>query len=70
MSGIAGLFFLDGRPVRDADLSGMVEVLRRRGPDGTGAWVDGPVGLGHAALITTPEARFEHSLWWPPPAGS
>jgi len=59
MSGIAGLYLLDGRPVSGADLGAMVAPLERRGPDGTGVWRDGSVGLGHAALNTTPEACCE-----------
>lgn len=53
MSGIAGLVRLDGAPL--ADLSGMVEVLRRRGPDDQRTWIDGSVALVHAALHTAPE---------------
>ncbi|WP_198319978.1 asparagine synthase-related protein [Antarctobacter heliothermus] len=33
--------------------------LRRRGPDGAEVWQDGAVALGHASLVTTPEAALE-----------
>lgn len=62
MSGIAGLFGLDGAPARPDGLRQMVTAIAHRGPDGTAVWTDGPVGLGHAAHHTTPEARFET---WP-----
>ena len=59
MSGIFGIFNLDGRPVRRSDLAPMLATLERRGPDGSGMWIDGPVGLGHAMLRTTPESLHE-----------
>ncbi len=37
----------------------MVETLAHRGPDGAGVWVDGPIGLGHRMLHTTPESMLE-----------
>ena len=33
----------------------MTAMLERRGPDGTGRWREGSVGLGHTLLRTTPE---------------
>lgn len=38
----------------------MVETLAHRGPDGTGVWTTGAVGLGHQMLWTTPESKLEH----------
>jgi asparagine synthase (glutamine-hydrolysing) len=40
----------------------MLCTISHRGPDGTVVWADGPVGLGHAAHCTTPEADAED---WP-----
>ena len=60
MSGIAGIFNLDRRPVESSDLWQMLSMLRRRGPDGSNAWHEGAVGLGQAMLMTTPEAEHEH----------
>ena len=59
MSGICGLFNLDDKPVTEAELRAMTAMLERRGPDATRQWNDGPVGLGHTLLITTPELQFE-----------
>ena len=55
MSGIAGIYYLDGQPVGD-EIDRMVEVMEHRGPDGQDTWTDGPVGLGHCMLHTTPES--------------
>lgn len=59
MSGIVGIYFLDGRPVERTDLEPMVESLAHRGPDDTGIWRRGSVGLGHRMLWTTPESLHE-----------
>src|SRR3990167_8666785 len=59
MSGIAGIFHLDGRPADPALLHRMTEAMAHRGPDGAGHWSDGPVALGHRMLWTTPEALQE-----------
>jgi asparagine synthase (glutamine-hydrolysing) len=37
----------------------MTAMLERRGPDSVSHWMDGPVGLGHALLATTPEQLVE-----------
>src|SRR4030095_783791 len=51
MCGIAGIIKLDpGELVDEARLQRMRGVLRHRGPDGEGLWLDGPVGLGHRRL--------------------
>ncbi|EYD75056.1 Asparagine synthetase (glutamine-hydrolyzing) [Rubellimicrobium mesophilum DSM 19309] len=57
MSGICGLWRLDGGPAGGA--SAIAALLERRGPDGTRLWEDGAVALGHALLATTPEALRE-----------
>ena len=59
MSGIFGLFNQDAAPVQTEELADMASLLERRGPDRTGTWHDGAVGLGHTLLATTPEAVFE-----------
>ena len=51
MCGIVGIVNLDPREtVDEALLKRMRDVLRHRGPDGEGLWVEGPVGLGHRRL--------------------
>ena len=50
MSGIAGIYYLDGRSVERMDVQRMVDSIAHRGPDGFGVWTDGPVGLGHRML--------------------
>ena len=48
MCGIVGILKLDRRETPDgARLKRMRGMLRHRGPDGGGLWIDGPVGLGH-----------------------
>jgi len=59
VSGVAVAYCLDGRPVKREALSHMTALLAHRGPDGTGIWSEGLVGLGHCLLWTTPESRCE-----------
>jgi asparagine synthase (glutamine-hydrolysing) len=59
MSGIAGIFNIDGAPVDRALLQRMTDAIAHRGPDGIHHWVDGPVGIGHCMLQTTPESVYE-----------
>lgn len=59
MSGIAGFFHVDGRPVQAGLLAGMTAAMQYRGPDGiTQREADG-VALGHCQLRTTLEAAEE-----------
>jgi asparagine synthase (glutamine-hydrolysing) len=51
MCGIAGIVKFDPRErVNEARLTRMRDVLRHRGPDGEGLWIDGPVGFAHRRL--------------------
>jgi len=59
MSGIAGIVNLDGRPVEESVLAAMSAALAHRGPDGSGIWRDGAVGLVHRMLHSTPESLHE-----------
>ena len=59
MSGIVGLVTRGGEPVKRLELEGMLTSLAHRGPDGTGVWCEGPAGLGHLMLWTTPESLLE-----------
>ena len=59
MSGIAGVFYRDGRPVDPALLERLSARLAHRGGDGAGAWQSGSVGLVQRLFCTTPESRHE-----------
>lgn len=59
MSGILGIWNLDGRPVEQAVLAGMSATLAHRGPDGESLWMQGPVGLACQLFRVTPEALTE-----------
>ena len=59
MSAITGIFYRDGRKVDPEQMKKMNNRLSHRGPDGSAIWCDGPVGLGHQMLWTTPESLHE-----------
>ena len=69
MSGIALVLHLDGRQAKPEDLAPMLVELRRRGPDGEGVACDGPAGLGHRLLASTPEAAVEKMPYLHPQSG-
>jgi asparagine synthase (glutamine-hydrolysing) len=50
MCGIAGVIRFDGAAVDPGLVAEMTAELGHRGPDGSGTWVSGPVGLGHRRL--------------------
>lgn len=50
MCGISGFLNRDGRPADRELLGRMTSVIAHRGPDGSGLYTDGPVGLGHRRL--------------------
>lgn len=64
MSGLAGVFYLDGRPAQVQEVAAMTGVMAHRGPDGIGHWAQGPVALGHLQLCTTPESCGSASPWF------
>ena len=71
MCGIAGIFNLERRdPVAQKDIGQMLAMLRHRGPDQFGIYLDGPVGLGNARLSIIdlgagqqPISNEDASLW-------
>jgi asparagine synthase (glutamine-hydrolysing) len=69
MSGICGLFNLDDEPVTDGQLEAMTAMLEQRGPERTGYWRAGPLGLGYTLLATTPELQFERQPFTHQPTG-
>lgn len=60
MSGIAGIFYQDGRPVVRDDIRQMLAIMLHRGPDSQNIWLKEAVALGHCMLCTTPESLHEH----------
>jgi asparagine synthase (glutamine-hydrolysing) len=50
MCGITGIFNFDNSPVDRLLLQKMTVLLRHRGPDGSGYFVNGNIGLGHRRL--------------------
>ena len=56
MSAVSAIWRFDGRPVGD-DIQRMTSALRMYGPDGSDAWSEGGVGLGHCRMNLVPEDR-------------
>ena len=50
MCGICGIYETQGGRVDEGTLDAMGRALQHRGPDGSGKFVDGPIGLGHRRL--------------------
>ena len=50
MCGISGLIHRDGHPINHALLQTVTDTLVHRGPDASGTFVDGALGLGHRRL--------------------
>src|SRR2546428_5445578 len=71
MCAIVGILKLDPRErVEEARLTRMRDVLRHRGPDGEGLWIEGPVGLGMRRLAIVdvaggrqPMANEDGTVW-------
>ena len=59
MSGIVGLFNLDGRPAESSILSRLAAAASHRAIDGADFWISGPIGLGHQYSRVTPESQGE-----------
>jgi asparagine synthase (glutamine-hydrolysing) len=70
MCGIAGFINRDGEAADRSLLGRMTGPISHRGPDGEGAFVDGPVGLGHRrlsiidpALGAQPMSNEDGTVW-------
>ncbi|HUR34502.1 MAG TPA: asparagine synthase (glutamine-hydrolyzing) [Vicinamibacterales bacterium] len=50
MCGIAGIIHTDARDVDGSAVRRMTDAMAHRGPDGSGVWTSGAVGLGHRRL--------------------
>lgn len=63
MSGIAGMLRFDGQPVRRSELDRVANALHAHGPDRSGVFVGGDVGLVHVLMRMTPEDRADQQPW-------
>ena len=63
MSGLAGIYHLNGRPADPTLLQRMIHRLAHRGPDASGYWIEGSIGIAHVMLQTTPESLYERQPW-------
>ncbi len=50
MCGITGVFNIDGKPVSISVVKKMTDIIKHRGPDGEGFWVNSFIGFGHRRL--------------------
>ena len=50
MCGIVGIIRFDEKPIKKTELQAMMQVIKHRGPDDEGVFIDGHVGLGHVRL--------------------
>lgn len=50
MCGIVGVIRFDEKPVEKKLITSMMQVIKHRGPDDEGVFIDGHVGLGHVRL--------------------
>ncbi|MGH7721169.1 MAG: lasso peptide isopeptide bond-forming cyclase, partial [Gemmatimonadaceae bacterium] len=60
MGGIAGVWYLDGRPTTREIAGRLEEAVRHRGPDAGGSWAGEEVALAQRLLWTTPQSLSEH----------
>jgi asparagine synthase (glutamine-hydrolysing) len=47
VSGILGILSLSGQPINTVQFARMMTALGHRGPDGSGQWIEGHLGLGY-----------------------
>lgn len=50
MCGIAGVYSIDGKPISSDLIKKMIDIMRYRGPDDEGYYIQGNLGLGHCRL--------------------
>ena len=60
MSAICGIYYPGGGTVSSEKLKEMIKSMRHRGPDRSGTFIQGNIGLGQAMLCTTPESLREN----------
>ncbi|MBI3591537.1 MAG: hypothetical protein HY094_09215 [Candidatus Melainabacteria bacterium] len=59
MTAIFGVYFYNKIPVELTSLQRMLEISSHQGPDYSGLWNEGPIGLGNCLLRTTTESVSE-----------
>lgn len=59
MSDIAGIFYLNGRPVDPVDLTRMITFDTCWSTDDSGIWIEGSIGLAHRMHYVTSESLHE-----------
>jgi asparagine synthase (glutamine-hydrolysing) len=64
MSGICGVWNLDGAPVDPSVVERMTAAMAHRGPDDIHHVINGSVGIGQCMLRTTPESLRERQPLW------
>src|SRR3989304_8345990 len=50
MCGICGIYNIKNAPVDKGTLTSMTDIMKHRGPDGSGFYLSGNVGMGHRRL--------------------
>lgn len=60
MSAITVIYNLNKRPVERSEMQNVLDILKHRGDDAHGMWIDGNIGLGHRMRWTTPESLNEN----------
>src|SRR5215216_4601437 len=59
MSGLGGIYNLNGGPIDAEQLQAIGETLSRLGPDGGLEIITGPIGMAYRAFHTNKESRLE-----------
>ena len=66
MCGIVGYWNRDGQPAQENLIRAMMEPIHHRGPDDSGAWVGGDLGLGHVRLSILDLSKRGHQPFFTP----
>lgn len=69
MSGIAGIYTLNNRPILREELTAFIKALSHRGTDRSALSQDGNIGFIHCMLQTTEESLEEHLPFTDPATG-
>jgi Asparagine synthase (glutamine-hydrolyzing) len=64
MCGICGQLRFDRHAVKSQDLNVMMSKIARRGPDASGQWADGKIGLAINVLALLIYQTMRRNPWW------